>query len=105
VGISREEAPELANAVAQLSEANAVELEVVQSGDNVLMILSLVAMRLGIAILPDYVESLLIKNVTCRPIEGNPMFDLVMAFRRDDHSPVRESFCELVGEVIERTNL
>ena len=105
VGISREEAPELANAVAQLSEANAVELEVVQSGDNVLMILSLVAMGLGIAILPDYVESLLIKNVTCRPIEGNPMFDLVMAFRRDDHSPVLESFCELVSEVIERTNL
>ncbi|MDP9037979.1 MAG: LysR substrate-binding domain-containing protein [Acidobacteriota bacterium] len=105
VGISAEEAPELAAAVAQLSEANGVELEVVQSGENVLMILSLVAMGLGIAILPDYVESLLIKNVICRPIEGNPMFDLVMGFRRDDHSAVLESFCALVGEVIERTNL
>jgi DNA-binding transcriptional LysR family regulator len=57
-------------------------------------------MGIGLAILPDYVENLLIPNVTVRPINGHPRFDLVMASRKDNRSTVVETFRSLVQELV-----
>lgn len=100
VGISEAEAPELLTAINSFSAAHRVSLNIVQRADNVLMALTLVGMGLGLAILPDYVENLLIPNVTVRPINDHPRFDLVMASRKDNRSTVVKTFCSLVQELV-----
>jgi LysR family hca operon transcriptional activator len=100
IGISEHEAPELRAAVNNFFSTYRFTPAPVQCADNVLMALTLVGMGLGIAVLPNYVENLLFRNVTVRPITDHPRFNLVMASRKDNTSSVVETFRELVGTVM-----
>ncbi|WP_292959502.1 LysR family transcriptional regulator [Novosphingobium sp. UBA1939] len=69
--------------------------------DNFAMGISLVASTRGIALLPTYVEPLLPWSVVSRPLKGKPpTIDLAVGYRRDNKSPVLETFLAGIGQLI-----
>ena len=69
--------------------------------DNFAMGMSLVASTRGVALLPAYVEPLLPWSVVSRPLTGEPpVIDLAIGYRRDNKSPVLQSFLADIAQVI-----
>lgn len=100
IAISHGAAPALHDAVAALYQRASVTVEPVQSADNVLGHLGMVAAGLGFALLPDYVSSILPERVVIRPLDWTPepQVTIVMAHRKQDTSPVLRSFKQIVRE-------
>ena len=68
--------------------------------DNFAMAISLVRSTRGVALLPASIESYLPSTVTCRPLAGEqPMIDLVLAFHRDNPSPILAKFLSRIGDL------
>ncbi|PWC37660.1 LysR substrate-binding domain-containing protein [Azospirillum sp. TSO35-2] len=77
-----------------------VQLRPVQDVENVLTLLTLVGMGIGFALLPDYAEHLLFKNVTTRPLaDASPLVGLAMARRADRDFPALAGFVALAKRV------
>jgi len=82
-------------------QSNQITLQLVQDVENALTLMSLVGMGVGVGFLPDYVEHLLFRNVTSRPLAGPPItINLVMAWRSHDRSSEVKGFRELVHETL-----
>ena len=100
IAISQGAAPGLHDAVAGLYQRASVTVQPVQSADNVLGHLGMVAAGLGFALLPDYVSSILPDRVVVRPLDWTPepTVTIVMAHRKGDTSPVVRAFKQIVRE-------
>ncbi|MFG1295132.1 LysR substrate-binding domain-containing protein [Xanthobacter variabilis] len=82
-------------------KANKAEVTPVQDVDNVMTMMTLVGLRTGFSILPDYVEHLLFRNVTTRPFRGRQTFvDLAMVWHCENDMPELAAFRELVLEAL-----
>lgn len=69
--------------------------------DNLSMAISLVASTRGIAILPVYAQNFLPWSVTSRPIKGEvPHVDLVLAYHKENASPVLADFLSRLDTLI-----
>ena len=67
-----------------------------------IVILSLVAGEVGLAILPSSVQTLQRKGVVYRMIEDvNLIKQIAIVWRRDDSSPVLQEFLQVVKDVAE----
>jgi LysR family hca operon transcriptional activator len=106
IAISHAAAPALHDAVATLYQRASVTVEPVQSADNVLGHLGMVAAGLGFALLPDYVSSILPERVVIRPLDWapEPQVTIVMAHRKSDPSSVVRAFRQLVRECFPANN-
>jgi DNA-binding transcriptional LysR family regulator len=71
---------------------------VVQEAPQLDMV-SLVAAGFGVAIMPSSVESARRPGVAFRPIIGSPTTTLLVAWRRDDNSPVLRDFLAVLRDV------
>lgn len=100
IDISKHDAPELRLTIQNFVDARGVKLQTVQNGGNVLTTLNLVAMGLGISVLPDYGDAFEVKGLTSRPIEGEPSIELHVAWRKGNHSSVLASFLGLLRSVM-----
>ena len=78
-------------------------LEIVPSHriDNFAAGIALVASMRGVALLPAYVEPLLPWSVVSRPLQGEALtVDLAVGYRRDNPSPILETFLSGVDQLI-----
>ena len=100
IAISHNAAPALHDAVAGLYQRAGVTVQAVQSGDNVLGHLGMVAAGLGYALLPDYVSAILPDRAVVRPLDSvpEPTVTIVMAHRKGDQSPLVRAFRQIVRE-------
>ncbi len=100
IAISHNAAPALHDAVAGLYQSAGVTVQAVQSGDNVLGHLNMVAAGLGYALLPDYVSAILPERAVVRPLDSvpEPTVTIVMAHRKGDQSPLVRAFRQIVRE-------
>lgn len=77
-----------------------VTIQPVQEVLNVLTLLSVISMGAGVTLMADYVSQLAFRNLTTRPLEGEPILvALAMAWRAGDDTPAGLAFRELVREV------
>jgi DNA-binding transcriptional LysR family regulator len=68
----------------------------IRSG-GLITLLSLVAMGLGLSIMPSHIKILHREGVVHRPIEGlNLCRHITLVWRKDDHSPVLKNFLDLL---------
>lgn len=99
--ISPEHAGGLHDIVEGMLRACRVEVTPVQDVDNVMTMMTLVGLGAGFTLLPDYVEHLLFRNVTTRPLKGPQTFvDLVMVWHQGNTSPELATFRALVAEAL-----
>lgn len=81
--------------------ASRVEVMPVQDVDNVMTMMTLVGLGAGFTLLPDYVEHLLFRNVTTRPLTGTQtLVDLAMVWHQDNASQELATFRRLVVEAL-----
>jgi LysR family hca operon transcriptional activator len=86
-------------------EREGVEITPTQGVDNPAVVMSLVASTRGLALIPDYVESLLPWSIVSRPLAGEvPTIDLVVGYSRTNASPVLAFFLSRLSELIERVS-
>lgn len=72
---------------------------VAQEATQMQTILSLVAAGIGVALIPETVQSLRGEGVVYQPLrERTPETGLALAWRRDDAAPVLTNFLNVVGE-------
>jgi LysR family hca operon transcriptional activator len=68
--------------------------------DNLAMAMSLVASTRGLALMPEYANSLLPGSVVSRPLEGEaPTVDLVVGYHRANTSPTLKLFLSRLDEL------
>jgi LysR family hca operon transcriptional activator len=94
----------LRNIVASLYKQERMRIRSVQEADSVLGHLNMVAAGLGFALLPEYVESILPRNVIVRQLDYNPVpsISLVAAYRTNDKLPALHAFMEMLDECFAR---
>ncbi len=105
IAISPGSAPRLHDEIAMFYQQAKVTVQPVQSADNVLGCLGMVAAGIGFALLPDYVASILPDGVVMRPLDWTPepSVAIVMTHRKHDPPPTLRAFKELVRECFPRT--
>ncbi|MEB4632603.1 LysR substrate-binding domain-containing protein [Burkholderia contaminans] len=78
-----------------------VTLTPTQGVDNPAMVMSLVASRRGLTLIPDYVENLLPWSVVSRLLAGDaPTIDLVVGHSRSNASPILKLFLSRLSELV-----
>jgi len=101
--ISPETAGGLHQVVVDYLRAAQVEPTASQDVDNVLTMMAVVGLGDGFTLLPDYVEQLLFRNVTVRPLRPPiPSVPLCMAWHKENQSPELSTFRCLVNEGLGR---
>jgi LysR substrate binding domain len=71
--------------------------------DNLAMAMSLIASRLGVALLPAYAQNFMPSSVTSRPIKGDvPTIDLVIGYNKANASPTLKLFLSRADDLIAR---
>ena len=69
--------------------------------DNFAMAISLVASTRGVALLPASIQDTLPQSIVSRPLGGiQPTIDLMVAYRRDNDSPILAAFLNKLGELL-----
>lgn len=69
--------------------------------DNFAMAISLVASTRGVALLPASIQDTLPQSIVSRPLGGiQPTIDLMVAYRRDNNSPILAAFLNKLGELL-----
>lgn len=102
--IAPDHAGGLHDVVETFLRASKVEVTPAQDVDNVMTMMTLVGLRAGFTLLPDYVEHLLFRNVTTRPLKGPQTYvDLAMVWHMDNASVELGTFRSLVNEALART--
>jgi len=94
-------APVLRAVIEDYLKKSGVTITPDNQADNLSMAISLVASTRGIAILPVYAQNFLPWSVTSRPIKGEvPHVDLVLAYHRENTSPVLADFLSRLDKLI-----
>jgi DNA-binding transcriptional LysR family regulator len=94
----RERGPHFYDYIVGLCQAAGFEPRVVQHAPA-LDIVSLVAIGLGIAIVPETWRALHTRRLVFRPISGNPRAELLLAWPAGEPAPVVRSFVDVVRSV------
>lgn len=78
----------------EIAALNAVKFKTSIHVDNLLATVNAVATGAGFALVPEHVTYILPKGVVARPLEmkTQPTLDLMLAYRKDDISPVLQLF-------------
>jgi LysR family transcriptional regulator, hca operon transcriptional activator len=75
----------------------------IQETDNVLANLILVGNGMGVALLPQYVQHLRLRTVSCKPLARNsPTIQLLMVYEKDSSSTTLKPFLAVVREIMQR---
>ncbi|MCA6220989.1 DNA-binding transcriptional regulator HcaR [Photorhabdus antumapuensis] len=70
---------------------------IIQTANNMLLILNMVSLNLGCAIVPFYITSIMTDAVICRPLSGySPTIELIMAWRKDNTSELLSHLIDVV---------
>ena len=94
-------APVLRAVIDDYLKTSGVKIAPDNEADNLSMAISLVASTRGFAILPVYAQNFLPWSVTSRPIKGEvPHVDLVLAYHRENTSPVLADFLSRLDTLI-----
>jgi LysR family hca operon transcriptional activator len=71
--------------------------------DNDLANLILVGNGMGVALLPQYVQELRLRTVSCKPLAGNPpTIQLLMVYQKEISSTTLKPFLAVVREIMQR---
>jgi DNA-binding transcriptional LysR family regulator len=102
VSVLRVNGPNLYETIESFCSKAGMHFRMTQSSGNVLGSLNMVAANLGFTLAPDYVLSILPKNVVARPLDcvDPPTIDLICAYRRDKLSPSLKVFLATLREFI-----
>lgn len=97
---SAEESHTLHHAILDFAKANDVELNIVQTADNILFNINSIGMGLGCTILPGYITPLSMNNSVIRPLSVElPQIDLYVSYRKNNTSIAVQKFIELLTKV------
>jgi DNA-binding transcriptional LysR family regulator len=90
--LSREVVPGLYDQVLSLQLEHGSAAMIAQEATSIQAVLGLVAAGLGISPLPDSVRSLEREGVRFVPLKPSPLSTMLVAWRRDDRSPLTAAF-------------
>ncbi len=90
--LSREIVPGLYDQVIALQLEHGGEAMIAQEASSIQAVLGLVAAGLGISLLPESVRSLEREGVRFVALKSSPRSSMLVAWRRDDRSPLTEAF-------------
>ncbi|WP_173911669.1 DNA-binding transcriptional regulator HcaR [Acinetobacter sp. Marseille-Q1618] len=95
-----EQSGTLHNAILDFAKTQGIELNIVQSADNILFNINSIGMGLGCTILPGYIAPLTINNSVIRPLDVElPYLDLYVSYRKNSNSTAVQKFIELLTKV------
>jgi len=76
-----------------------------QTADNPAMVMSLIASTRAVTLIPRYVEDLMPRSVTSRPVDGEaPTINLVIGYSKANKSPVLKLFLSRLSELVARVS-
>ena len=76
-----------------------------QTADNPAMVMSLIASTRAVTLIPRYVEDLMPRSVTSRPVGGEaPTINLVIGYSKANKSPVLKLFLSRLSELVARVS-
>src|ERR1700726_4846181 len=77
-----------------------LDIKLDHGGDNMAMVMSLVASTQGLALMPAYAKNLLPWSVVSRPLEGEaPTIDLAVGYSKANTSPILKLFLSRLEEL------
>lgn len=95
-----EQSGTLHNAILDFAKTQGIELNIVQSADNILFNINSIGMGLGCTILPGYIAPLTMNNSVIRPLDVElPYLDLYVSYRKNSNSTAVQKFIELLTKV------
>ena len=88
---------------AYLAREKAIPVSIHET-DNVLATLILVGNGMGVSLLPQYVQELRLKTVSCKPLAGSPpTIPLLMVYGKENSSTKLMPFLALVREIMSQS--
>jgi len=82
-----------------------VNITPAHQADHLAMGMSLIASTGGVGLLPAYAKNFLPTSVTSRPLKGDaPTVDLVLGYRRSNHSPILKLLLSRLDELVARVS-
>ncbi|WP_163122408.1 DNA-binding transcriptional regulator HcaR [Acinetobacter portensis] len=97
---SVEQSHTLHHAILDFAKAQNIELNIVQTADNILFNINSIGMGLGCTILPGYITPLAMSNSVIRPLSVElPQIDLYVSYRKNNTSIAVQKFMELLSKV------
>lgn len=95
-----EQSGTLHNAILDFAKTQGIELNIVQSADNILFNINSIGMGLGCTILPGYIAPLTMNNSVIRPLDVElPYLDLYVSYRKNSNSTAVQKFIGLLTKV------
>ncbi len=93
--------PALRTVTDEYLKRSGIDITPTHEADNIAIMLSLVASRRGVALVPAYVQNFLSWSVISRPLDGDvPTIDLVIGYSNANTSPILKMFLSKSDELI-----
>jgi LysR family hca operon transcriptional activator len=98
-------APVLRKIIDNYLKRSGVNITPAHEADHVTMGMSLIVSARGVGLLPAYAQNFLFPSVTSRPLKGvAPTVDLVLGYRKSNHSPILKLFLSRLDELVARVS-
>ena len=98
-------APVLRVIIDNYLKRSGINIKPAHEADHLSMGMSLIASTRGVGLLPAYAQNFLPSSVTSRPLKGDtPTVDLVLGYRKSNHSPVLKLLLSKLNELIARVS-
>jgi LysR family transcriptional regulator, hca operon transcriptional activator len=98
-------APVLRKIIDNYLKRSGVNITPAHEADHVTMGMSLIVSARGVGLLPAYAQNFLFPSVTSRPLKGvAPTVDLVLGYRKSNHSPILRLFLSRLDELVARVS-
>jgi LysR family hca operon transcriptional activator len=98
-------APVLRAVIDNFLKHSGIKITPAHEADHLSMGMSLIASTGGVGLLPAYAQNFLPSSVTSRPLKGDtPTIDLVLGYKKSNHSPILKLLLSKVNELIARVS-
>ena len=98
-------APVLRKVIDNYLKRCGVSIKPAHEASHLAMGMSLIVATRGVGLLPAYAQNFLPSSVTSRPLKGTaPTIDLVLGYRKSNHSPILKLLLSRLDELIARVS-
>lgn len=97
---SEQESQTLHKTILDFAKAHEINLNIVQTADNILFNINSIGMHLGCTFLPGYIAPLTMSNTVIRPLDVElPSIDLYASYRKNNSSNGVNKFMDLLSNI------
>jgi LysR family transcriptional regulator, hca operon transcriptional activator len=102
ISVVRVNGPNLYDIIESFCATSGAQFRTIQGSETVLGSINMVGANLGFALLPDYVRSILPKNVVARPLDwaNPPTIDLICAYHKGELSSSLSAFLTVLRKYV-----